>query len=162
MGLFSMFSKTTKRDPKWQRFIDGAPDKRTKEVLGYMVDNFLIPDKINPVSFKANYEILRHNSRELYQSHASLVSEPDFSKDGTKTIDELAKFGNQPLGYRDWFIAAYPDVIMWFQDVKDDEAMKIMGNPSEEDVFDEDHKIKAEYLRKILDSYNKKLECTQI
>jgi len=162
MGLFSVFSKSSRRNPEWQRFIDGAPDGQTKQILTYIVDTFLIPDSINPVSFKANYEILRHNSRELYQSHASLVNEPDFSKHGTKTIDELAKFGNQPLGYRDWFIAAYPDVIMWFQDLKDEEAMEIMGNPAEEDVFDEEHKIKVEFLRKIVDSYNKKLECAQI
>lgn len=160
MGLFSIFSKTTKRDSEWQRFIDGAPDGKTKQILTYIVDNFFIPDKINSLSFKANYEILRHNSKELYQSHASLVDEPDFSEHGTKTIDELAKLGNQPLGYRDWFIAAYPDVIMWFQDVKDEEAMEIMGNPSEEDVFDEERKIKGEYLRKIVDSYKKKLECS--
>lgn len=161
MGLFSIFSKTSKRDSEWQRFVDGAPDKKTKEVLGFMVDNFLIPDKINPVSFKANYEILRHNSRGLYKSHASLVDEPDFSNDGTKTIDELAKLGNQPLGYRDWFIAAYPDVIMWFQDLKDQEAMEILGNLSDNEVFDEEHKIKSEYLRKIVDSYQKKLECSK-
>lgn len=160
MGLFSVFTKSSKRDPEWQRFIDGALDGRTKQVLTYIVDNFLIPDNISPVPFKANYEILRHNSRELYKSHASLVNEPDFSEHGTKTIDELAKFGNQPLGYRDWFIAAYPDVIMWFQDVKEDKAMEIMGNPSEVDVFDEERKIKGEYLRKIVDSYKKKLECS--
>lgn len=160
MGLFSIFSKTTKRDPEWQRFINGAPDKRTREVLCYMVDNFLIPDKINPVSFKANYEILRHNSRELYQSHASLVNEPDFSEHGTKTIDELAKLGNQPLGYRDWFIAGYPDVVLWFQDVKEEDALKILGNPTEDEIFDQEHKIKPEHLRRIVDAYNKKLECS--
>ncbi len=160
MGIFSVFTKYIKRNPEWQRFVEGAPDGRTKQVLTYIVDSFLIPDNINPVSFKANYEILRHNSRKLYQSHASLANEPDFSKQGTQTIDELAKFGNQPLGYSDWFIAAYPDVIIWFQDVKDEKAMEIMGNPSEQNIFDEEHKIKGEYLRKIVDSYKKRLECS--
>jgi len=160
MGLLSVFSKTIKRDPGWQRFIDAAPDSRTKQILTYIVDKFLIPDNISSFSFKGNYEILRHNSRKLYQAHALLVDEPDFSKHGTKSIDELARFGNQPLGYRDWFIAAYPDVVLWFQDVKDKKAMEIMGNPSEEDIFDEEHKIKGEYLRKIVDSYKKKLECS--
>lgn len=161
MGIFSLF-KQHKVDKKWQNLIDGASDNRTKEILVYIVKNFFIPDNIDEKKFKANFEILRNNSRELYKIYAGLMNEPDFSKFGTVSIDKLAKVYNQPLGYRDWFMAAYPDVVNWFQDIDDEEAMKILGNPSNEETFDEEHKIKIEYLRKITDSFkenNHNLEC---
>ncbi len=160
MGILSIFFKKTKRTTEWQNLIDASPDQRTKEVLEYIVDNFFIPDKISPLLFKANYEIIRHHSRDSYHSHAVLMNDPDLSGKGTKNIDVLAQFGNQPLGYSDWFIAAYPDVVNWFQDVDDERAASILDAPSEDDIFDEERKIKASYLRKIVNSFGNKLECS--
>lgn len=88
------------------------------------------------------------------------MDEPELSIYGTASIDEFAKFGNQPLGYQNWFIAAYPDVILWFQDIDDKKALYLLGNPIEDAVLDNDRKIKIEYLRKIIDAYNTTLECS--
>lgn len=138
---------------------DTLLDLDSEGIFVEIVNSFLRPDNVDPIKFKANYEILKHKSRELYKSYSSLRNEQDLSEKGTATIDKLASIGSQPLGYERWFISAYPDVVNWFQNVKDTKILEMFGNPNENEVLNEDKKIKNEYLRKIvaafIDSGNK-------
>ena len=76
-----------------------------------------------------------------------------------------------PLGYPNWFVAAYPDVVAWAieaVDSSEQNILKAFGFVSVEeyekyDRLDEERHFKHELLRKLVDFYieyiNSRLEC---
>jgi hypothetical protein len=128
-----------------------------------MLDNvmkFLEQDNINMSKYFANSEIMKNETREIYQATARLYNQKDISSNATATIDWAANVFNRPLGLPRWFMAAYPDVVKWFSDLKDEEMISVLGNLSRNDM-DENNYFKLEILRKIVDDFKRKnkLEC---
>ena len=117
---------------------------------------FLNEDKINLVKFRANREIMKDQSLEIYKASVQLRSELDLSKDITPSIEWVADVLNQPLGYPAWFMAAYPDVVFWASKLAEksteENTFPIIGNFSEKDVSD-NGKMNISFLRKIVDAY---------
>lgn len=150
---------------EWDNLIKSAPDNESKKTLVRIVNDFYVPDEIDPSKLKGNYEILRHHNRTIASQSASIAGKQDFTKYATPSIDEFAKIGNQPLGYYDWFLAAYPDVVKWGIDLEDAELSQIMGivnKDNDDQYFDEGRKLKMDILRKLVDKYtrsHKALEC---
>lgn len=82
---------------------------------------------------------------------------------------------NRPSGYPEWFLAAYPDVASWITSqidavtvggmVSEAEAIfhNIFGNITENELLGSDRRIKAQYLRVLIDHYRgeagRVLEC---
>jgi len=69
-----------------------------------LLSTFLLPDSIRPSDFLANY----------VEVSGSTPEKPlDANRKPTVSAANFAKGANVPLGYPRWFIAAYPDVVMW-------------------------------------------------
>jgi len=126
------------------------------------VKRFLEKDNINMSKFLANSEIIKNETREIYQAIAKRQDQTDISNDATETIHWMVRVYNQPLGYSKWFITAYPDVVKWFSDLDEEKITAIIGSPTE-DFLDENNNFKLEILRKIVDAYKiiNVLECSQ-
>jgi hypothetical protein len=83
--------------------------------------------------------------------------------------------GGVPLGYPNWFVAAYPDVMLWATkaaDASDSDSIlfKAFGIEKTEDfenlqLLDNQKHFKNEFLRKLVDFYlrttNLTLECSK-
>lgn len=124
------------------------------------VKNFLEKDNIDMSKFLANSEIIKYETKEMYQATARLHSQNDISDNATETIHWMALVYNQPLGYPRWFMTAYPDVIKWFSNLEEEKIISIIGNPTQE-YMDEGNHFKLPILRKLVDDYKNfnKLEC---
>ena len=150
---------------------DEFPDKNK------LLENFFIPDAIDPLTFAANYaELLPFP-----------VPFPGRSTPSTATFQHGV---NAPLGYPRWFLAAYPDVVLWivkrFRDNEERTMAQLITaaigrenfrrlvqthgaeNAAEmtlRELRDNDH-IKPAYLRRFVDLYrtqtNRYLECSDI
>lgn len=124
------------------------------------IKDFLEQDNIDISKYLANSEIIKNKTKEIYQATARLHNQNDISDNATETIYWMALTHNQPLGYAKWFMTAYPDVVKWFSDLKEEEIIPIIGNPMEE-YMDENNNFKLSVLRKIVDAYksSSNLEC---
>ncbi len=139
------------------------------------VRGFLIPDAIHPPTFFANYAQLTPSPDEL----AGISVRP------SPSIAVFQKGANAPLGYPRWFLAAYPDVVLWVAQQADEDATEIlvtafgmdramaMGRslgPEEamkhmqEEMNDDEGQLRPIYLRGFVDLFRKKtnrnLECS--
>lgn len=132
----------------------------TQEELD-QIQEFLIKDKISLVKLRANREIMRNESLEIYKAYVRLHSvqdsnTEDLSRDITPTIEWMADILNQPLGYPVWFMSAYPDVVFWASKLAEksteENIWPIIGNFSEKDVS-ANGKMNISFLRKIVDAY---------
>ena len=124
------------------------------------IKRFLEQDNIDLAKFLANSEIIKNETKEIYQATARLHNQKDVSDKATETIHWMALICNQPLGYAKWFMTAYPDVVKWFSDLKEEKIISIIGNPTP-DYMDDHDNFKLSVLRKIVDSYKtlNNLEC---
>jgi|SRR3989344_5928620 len=125
------------------------------------VKQFLEQDNIDMTKFLANSEIIKNETKEIYQATAKLHNQKDKSDNATKTIHWMALIYNQPLGYSKWFMTAYPDVVKWFSNLEDEKIVSIIGNPSP-DYMDKNSNFKLPTLRKIVEAYKiiDNLECS--
>lgn len=119
------------------------------------IENFLVLDNIDLLKFKANYEILKNETKEIYQATAKLHSEPDISESATSSIYKLGPIINRPFGHPEWFIAGYPDVVNYFSLLEEHKMENIFGAVSKNEVLNENGKFKIPFLRKIVDMYKK-------
>lgn len=153
---------------EWDEYISNIPDKSVKKHFSDIVRYYYIPDEIDRNKFLGNLQILKYHDRKLASVSTRLNNESDFTPNGTQSIDKLAGIGNKPLGYYDWFIAGYPDVVNWAMDLDDAELIKITGiiDPeNEKEFFDEENKFKDKYLRKLVDKFKEEknmLECRKV
>ena len=139
----------------------------TKE-LKQIVRSFLIPDKIIPFKFKSNWIVLsRGGLPPLFDDNENINSTP--------SLQRFSFVTNRPLGYPEWFLAAYPDVASWFTSQVDAITVgasasdtkilfhNVFGNIGENELFDSDRRIKGEHLRVLIDHYRREtgrtLEC---
>jgi len=88
--------------------IDVGPD----EIIDKIINELFIIDKIDPKAFLSNYSFLLNggmgNIRDLFGVQNTQLSEPSASiREFNSPIKRARAF---PL----WFIAAYPDVMLWF------------------------------------------------
>lgn len=121
--------------------------------------DFFIPDNIDFKKFLANYKVLEHQSLKLFKSYIELTENEKWLEEHyTKNIGKLAGIMDRPLGYEDWFVAAYPDVVNWAADLSDEKLILVFNNPKEEDVMNSNKQIKREYLRMLANEYKKKHE----
>lgn len=128
------------------------------------IKNFLKEDNIDISKFLANSEIMKNETKEIYQATARLHSQIDISDNATKTIHWMALIYNQPLGYPKWFMTAYPDVVFWVsnltEEITEGNILPFIGEISEKDL-DGNREFLLSFLRKIVDAYKNinKLEC---
>lgn len=124
------------------------------------MEQFLEQDNVDMTKFLANSEIIKNETREIYQATTRLHNQKDISDNATKTIHWMALIYNQPLGYSKWFMTGYPDVVKWFSDLEEEKIISIIGNPTE-DYMDNQDNFKLPVLRKIVDAYKDiyQLEC---
>ena len=124
------------------------------------VKKFLEQDNINMSKFLANSEIIKNETKKIYQDTARLHNQIDISDNATETIHWMALIYNQPLGYSKWFMTAYPDVIKWFSGLEEEKIISIIGNLTS-DYMDDHDKFRLPILRKIVDAYKiiNNLEC---
>lgn len=165
MSIFTMLFRNEELG-EWKSLVNKVQDKETKKYLTNFVKNFYIPDNIDTKKFQGNTQVLQHTDRKLATQYISFDSRiEDFTPFATLSIDGLAGIGNRPLGYTDWFVVAYPDVITWAMNLDDSDFIKITGvkDPNNElEFYDKDKQFKPEILRKIINSFldtKKILEC---
>lgn len=158
MGLFWK----SKVNSDWKSLVDVA-EKKVKPMLEETITMLFMPDNIDPQKFKANHMIATARARSVAESRARLYGEEDLLKYATKSIDKCVGLLDKPLGFPNWFAAAYPDVIEWQKELSDDDLEKMIEGFDQNDLFNEDHQFKTKYLRIFVDSYLKKhkLECAK-
>ncbi len=124
------------------------------------IKKFLEQDNIDMTKFLANSEIIQNETKEIYHVTARLHNQKEISDNATKTIHWMASIYNQPLGYAKWFITAYPDVVKWFSELKEEEIILIIGNPMQ-DYMNDQNNFELSILRNIVDAYktDHRLEC---
>ncbi len=126
-----------------------------------VVNDFLVPDKINADLFRANIEVMDVGMLELYQGQY----EP------TPNIERFIYYTHRPMGYPLWFLAAYPDVAEWFTaNIKDNMNLFYTATDTNEEYFKDESnfdndKFKTNILRKLISYYiktvNNSLECSK-
>jgi len=163
--LFGIDASTQNCDAVWLSLLKGMKDddiESTKE-LKQVVTSFLIPDKISPFKFRANWIALFGLFIDPRRGLLPL-SDNDFNP--TPSLERFSYVVSRPPGYPEWFLAAYPDVASWFTDrIDKGESVfhNIFGNISDNELLDSDRHLKGEYLRALIDNYRKEtgraLEC---
>lgn len=164
---------------EWEEFKKNKMSEEKRAPFIKIIDAFMIPDNISVMNFSANYQILNYGSKELYLSSIKLNNDPDFSIYSTSSINyfiapfkkdkklstplTVGQFINYLLekGFPNWFIAAYPDVVVWFKGLEEDDQSDLLDfgyKDGDIDIFssvDKDMKIKDEVLRNIINSFKK-------
>jgi tetratricopeptide (TPR) repeat protein len=139
---------------------------RFKEILGevnnpqYIITSFLLPDGINIDVFKANLLFLEIGMLPLYQGEY----EP------SESILKYESILIRPVGYPEWFIAAYPDTIDWVDEKVTEDKSNLSKITQKDFHFLQNEsnfingKFSFEILRNILDYYknaNMCFECSK-
>ena len=115
------------------------------------INLFFIPDYIEPNKFTENVDILHNTYKGLDEGY------------GTKSVKGIYY---KPPGFNTFFVAAYPDVYLWYQKnasrieihnelskLSDKEAEEYISNPTK----------MAKFYRALINQYKlegNKLECT--
>jgi len=139
-----------------------------------ITEAFLMLDKINPLSFSDNCEAL------LRQGMPSLrdITGSEKNPQPTPSVSRFIAVMDRPVGMPLWFIAAYPDVLLWYDNQvgeymkahKPDRdsltvfSAKLFGldptNPNLEkklgDSTDKEGKLRPNILRNLVQSYKDK------
>lgn len=141
-----------------------------------VVKTFLIPDSISPAKFRVN---ALHLCGWLSYLHAFKVS---FNIPPSQSVAALSSVKDiKPLGFKAypyWFLAAYPDVVMWAANIftfdfkvndlcaftTDDNVLRdIFGDIGRENELADGCFIKHKHLRALVEGYRNKtgltLEC---
>ena len=135
--------------PTWRELVDTFPgDKEETDELKQVAEQFMIPDKISPHLFLTNWN--------------ALASGAPINSSCTQSLRKYLFPFNRPSGYPIWFLATYPDIVLWVaQCAKIDErfVIELLGDhiPSKNGHFNNDQ------LRKLVNSYsqkNGKIECS--
>lgn len=135
----------------------------------------LIPDRIDGFGFAANYAKLLRKGTPSFQ-------EAFFPNGATSQATPSIMEASNPLNYipsfPDWFIAAYPDVFLWFNDVQNEHMRRrdadedwddVMGTLNcslfgismedkeleTDDIFDSDEKLLPKWLKNLVSSYKR-------
>jgi len=140
-----------------------------------IIDAFFLPDKINPLTFWGNCEAL------LRGGHPSLEDLLDGKKScqSTPSLSRFTWIADRPVGMPLWFIAAYPDVLLWYDNQvgdymkahrPDEDSLAAFSadlfglDPTDPDLeerldsfVDKEGKFRPNILRKLVESYKDKI-----
>lgn len=134
------------------------------DALDEIIRTLLVADRIDPWLFIANYEAIERQG--AMSARAFLGGAED--KEPTRSARELLSPLDRPLAMPLWFLAAYPDVVVWQQAqfercVDEEEATELMGNllgvdfgdPDRiaDDIYDAHGKNRPHLLRNLVASY---------
>ena len=143
------------------------------EEANEIIDAFFVPDKIYPLRFSSNLEALIQQGRPDY---LRVLLEEKKSDEPTPSLSRFVAVVDRPVGMPLWFIAAYPDVLFWYDNEvaeymnahKPDEdslaafSTKLFGlAPTElnleerlRDSMDREGKFRPNILRNLVQSYS--------
>jgi len=116
--------------------------------LDLFVNNFFIPDLVNPQKFMENFDILKNSWKGMEEGY------------GTPSVKDILYI---PPLFNELFIAAYPDVYEWFQDNGQTDKINIWNKlkkmPEEESKYYlSTPKKKREIYRSIINQYKKEVK----
>jgi len=181
MGFFKKSSKSqsasNKVKPKgpsdvtWESLFEDVrvDDQQEAKEFRQIATSFFIPDNISPSKFRAN-------SIELVRSPMiDQLLDADDTTERTPSMQRLSSVGNRPIGYPEWFLAGYPDVVLWAADmfspmrvsrneIDENLSRRTFGSIRDEnELLDGDRFIKHRYLRELIKAYRentgRNLEC---
>src|SRR5664279_1269305 len=98
----------------WENSIAGLPkDDQQAEQFEHYAREFFIPDSIAPSVYLANVDALMEQAAE------------ESGVQPTPSAAKMALSMQHPIGFPTWFLAAYPDIALWFtsQDGPDRKAI---------------------------------------
>jgi len=145
-----------------------APEKEVKAII----EDLIIPDRINPLAFSSNYEALLRGGMPSAREFLGLEKGHQL----TPSLSYFTLAADRPPAFPLWFIAAYPDVLLWFvnvgreyikthgQDYNEQGMLelKLLGidpsdtNLKEEDIFDSEGHNRPHILKNLVQSYKDK------
>ena len=124
-----------KKIQEFESIFENIKEKRfTEDIKDHkqIIQNFLLPDNINPKLFYANLQYLEVGIMELYEGEY----EP------TTNIEEYGFITHRPFGYPLWFLAAYPDVTRWLSnEIENDDKILYKATGKSEEYFNDDHRF---------------------
>ena len=146
-----------------------ASEKEVKEII----EDLLIPDEIDMSTFISNYEALVRGGTP---SATELLTGIATDNQSTPSISDFTFALNRPPALPLWFIAAYPDVLLWFVNVGREYIkthgrdyngrgileLKLLGidpsdpNLKEEDILDCEEHNRPHVLKNLVQSYKDK------
>jgi len=119
---------------------------------------------IDEKKVRANLLIMKHGSFEMAKS---LFDDENNAllKFATNSIKKL-DFFNIPLGFPTLFVATYPDVVLWWQGLSEEDQGDLLDLEGfyEKDVLNFEDKIKTKYLEVVVNKYREcgvVLECIE-
>lgn len=86
---------------EWNTINNDFANTKISEVLSVFINDFYIPDLINPQKLEENLDILNHSWKGLEEGY------------GSENINNIYYI---PPAFNKFFIAAYPDVYLWYQE----------------------------------------------
>lgn len=111
-------------------------------------------DKFDERKIAANLFVLKHGSYEVAKSFSIFDEEQaELIKFATKSIMKIDPLGGLPLGFPYEFVAAYPDVVLWWNDLSNNKQEHLFENINENDLFDENNKIRQKHLMVVVNAY---------
>lgn len=120
-------------------------------------------ENIDKRKTKANLYVLSHGSYKVAEVYCRFDDEQkELLRYATKSIKEIDPLGGIPLCFSYEFVAIYPDVVLWWNKLPDEEQEVLLKDFDENDLLDKDKKIKQKYLKVLVDKYistGKVLEC---
>ena len=152
-------------------------DTDVPDVLRRAVSKLLIRDRINPEKFVHNYGYLARGGMKSFHEFYGI---DDGSGCPTPTAKELADPLKRLGAYPNWFLAAYPDVAVWLQEVfvrgyrneSDPMVARVYGAMEEvlgkgfsaEEMRDDDGLMNFDYLKALVSTHRgvsgSQLECS--
>lgn len=153
--LKTVFQENKSDNLNWSDFLATIKDDKQKKGLEKAILYFLQNDKIDVKTFISNSLILHHKSIKKYKENIR-EGQTDISHLATQSIEIVAN-PIQKGGYENWFLAAYPDVVLWFAKLNDEKRKEILKQKLDVSIKDDNLKN----LRKIVNSYKSdhSLEC---
>ena len=107
--------RRARKPVSWRQLVNGGT---LDEVLNAneLIRTFFLADSINPRDFLANY---------VDVSPSLPVKPPVEPGKPTRSAATFRKGVNAPPGYPRWFLAAYPDVVLWLAAQEQDSMLRI-------------------------------------
>jgi hypothetical protein len=143
---------------EWEGLLAMTDSKHNGDIE-QTINRFFVPDGINPLAFTANLAALTGRPIEECPPTPSVAITEMAGLAGNADSGLLAR-STAPIGYPTWFLAAYPDVVLWMsRKVEQDAqaALTAVGEVPSEPT--------SEFFRRLIQAYRKetrrRLECTE-
>jgi len=145
---------------------EGGSLESTKEDTEQIIDLF-IADKVDPHVFLSNLEVLLRIDTPYFKEankSAKPASHSILNPPKTRGGIPFWSFINKPPAIPLWFLAAYPDVVVWWDEQQEKhyrnpdhgvtEFIKLFGIKEDTEDFKSDKgKARPKYLKNLVESY---------